>query len=72
MMGYGVVYYPGTADLAAAVPVRVGPAEEVTGIELKFLPVPVGTISGTVTAVSTAVPLTSTVITMTPVGAGIS
>jgi carboxypeptidase family protein len=68
LLGYGVVYYPGTADLSAAVPVHIGPQDEARGIDLRFIPVPVGNISGAVTAPS-GVALASVVITMSPVGA---
>jgi hypothetical protein len=48
MAGYAPVYYPGTADLASAVEVTVGPGEERTGIDFVLPLVPIARIAGTV------------------------
>ena len=47
-VGYANVYYPGTADIAAATTVKVGPNEEKAGVDFALQLVPTAEMSGAI------------------------
>jgi hypothetical protein len=47
-VGYGAVFYPGTTDRSAAVPIALGPGEERDGVDLSMLLQPTARIEGQV------------------------
>ena len=69
--GPAPVFHPNTPDAASAVTISLNAGEERSGIDVRFLPVPISTITGTVTAPDGAVALTSIQVSMAPNGPAI-